>query len=137
MIHITLPDGSQREFAGPVTVAAQASGGNVLLTVSDLGPLLLPGFPKFLQRKAAAHPAKAMRSKLQNVGIRPEQQAMMNTWTEHMLDLLEQHFAVQPYLLGGHPTLADFALAGTMYGHLGRDPWPARELIAPRPHLRN
>jgi hypothetical protein len=23
-----------------------------------------------------------------------------------------------------------------MVAHLGRDPWPARELVAPRPHLR-
>lgn len=110
---------------------------NYALWEKDSGPALLPFFPKFLQRKAAAIPARAMRTKLHNVGIRPEQQAMMNGWTVNMLDLLESHFAVQPYLLGGHPTLADFSLAGPMYGHLGRDPWPARELIAPRPHLRS
>ena len=109
---------------------------NYALWEKDTGPALLPLFPKFLQRKAAAIPAKAMRGKLHNVGIRPEQADMMNAWTVNMLDLLETHFAAQPYLLGGHPTLADFSLAGSMYGHLGRDPWPARELIAPRPHLR-
>ena len=53
-----------------------------------------------------------------------------------MLDLLDAHFAAQPFLLGGHPTLADYGLVGTMYGHLGRDPWPAREMIAPRKRLR-
>ena len=110
---------------------------NYALWEKDTGPALLPCFPKFLQRQAAAYPAREMRSKLHTVGVRPEQAALMNTWTEHMLDLLEQHFSVQPYLLGGHPTLADFSLAGSMYGHLGRDPWPARELIAPRPQLRN
>ena len=32
--------------------------------------------------------------------------------------------------------LGDFGLVGTMYGHLARDPWPARELVVKRPHLR-
>ena len=36
MIHITLPDGSQREFPGPVTVAeVAASIGACLLYTSD------------------------------------------------------------------------------------------------------
>lgn len=110
---------------------------NYALWEKDTGPALLPFFPGFLQRKAAAIPARAMRGKLHNVGIRPEQADMLNAWTVNMLDLLETHFTAQPYLLGGHPTLADFSLAGSMYGHLGRDPWPARELIAPRPQLRS
>jgi hypothetical protein len=60
----------------------------------------------------------------------------MDRWTTDMLDLLDAHFAQQPYLLGAQPTLADFSLAGPMVAHLGRDPWPARELVAPRRHLR-
>jgi hypothetical protein len=60
----------------------------------------------------------------------------MDAWTAHMLDLLDAHFAQLPFLLGSRPTLADFGLVGTMYGHLGRDPWPARELVAQRVHLR-
>lgn len=59
------------------------------------------------------------------------------TWTRRMLGLLEKHFSQHAFLLGDKPSLADFSLMGTMYGHLGRDPWPARELIAPNPHLRN
>lgn len=109
---------------------------NYALWEHDAGPNLLPHFPGFLQRLAAAYPAKAMRGKLHSAGVRPEQFAVLDAWTENMLDLLERHFAAQDYLLGGHPTLADYGLVGTMYGHLGRDPWPARELVAPRPHLR-
>jgi glutathione S-transferase len=109
---------------------------NYALWEREAGPNLLPHFPPFIQRWAAAYPAKAMRSKLHSVGVRPEQLAVLDAWTQNMLDLLEQHFAAQDYLLGGHPTLADYGLVGTLYGHLGRDPWPARELIAPRPHLR-
>jgi hypothetical protein len=54
-----------------------------------------------------------------------------------MLDLLEAHFRVQPYLLGERPTIGDFGLQGPLYGHLGRDPWPKREWIAPRPAVRD
>ena len=110
---------------------------NYQLFEQEAGQALLPHFPGFMQRRAVAKIAGQLRGKLHAVGVRPQQFALMDSWAEHMLDLLEQHFAAQPYLLGGHPTLGDFALAGTMYGHLGRDPWPARELIAPRPHLRS
>lgn len=109
---------------------------NYALFERDAGSALLPHFPSFLQRKAVANVAGMLRRMLPNVGIRPEQNAVLDAWTDNMLNLLERHFAEQPFLLGGHPTLADFGLVGTMYGHLGRDPWPARELIAPRPHLR-
>ena len=39
----------------------------------------------------------------------PEQFATMDRWTTDMLDLLDAHFAQQPYLLGAQPTLADFS----------------------------
>lgn len=109
---------------------------NYALWEKEAGPNLLPHFPAFIQRLAAAYPANAMRGKLHSVGVRPEQFATLDAWAENMLDLLERHFTTQDYLLGGHPTLADYGLVGSMYGHLGRDPWPARELVAPRPYLR-
>ena len=80
--------------------------------------------------------AATLRGMLHTVGVRAEQFAVMDQWTTGMLDLLEQHFARHSYLFGERPTIGDFGLVGTMYGHLGRDPWPARELIAPRPCLR-
>ena len=109
---------------------------NYPLFEREAGAHLLPHFPAALQRKAVARVAGSLRQKLHNVGVRPEQFALLDAWTGQMLDMLERHFAAQPYLLGSRPCLADFGLVGTMYGHLGRDPWPARELIAPRPHLR-
>jgi glutathione S-transferase len=103
----------------------------------EAGQSLLPGAPGFAQKRAAAQVANSLRAMLPAVGVRPEHFAVMNEWTERMLDLIDAHFAAQPYLLGTRPTLADFGLVGTMYAHLGRDPWPARELIAPRTHLRD
>ncbi|MBK7684993.1 MAG: glutathione S-transferase family protein [Rhodocyclaceae bacterium] len=109
---------------------------NYVLFEREAGGALLPNFPAFVQRRAVAKVAATLRGMLHTVGVRAEQFAVMDQWTSAMLDLLEQHFAQHSFLFGERPTLGDFGLVGTMYGHLGRDPWPARELIAPRPHLR-
>lgn len=110
---------------------------NYPLFEHDAGNALLPGWPAFVRRLAVARIAKRLRGYLPAVGVRAEQDELLTAWTHRMLDLLEAHFQQHPFLLGAKPSLADFSLMGTMYGHLGRDPWPARELIAPRSHLRN
>ena len=38
------------------------------------------------------------------------------------LRLFEKHLAAFPYLLGGQPSLGDFAFFGPLYAHLYRDP---------------
>ena len=38
-----------------------------------------------------------------------------------LLELLEAHFAVHDYVLGGRPSLADFGLLASLYAHLYRD----------------
>jgi glutathione S-transferase len=47
---------------------------------------------------------------------------------------LEACFREHPYLLGGHPSAADYSLMGALHAHLGRDPAPRRimEVNAPR-----
>ncbi|MFZ3000620.1 MAG: glutathione S-transferase family protein [Undibacterium umbellatum] len=109
---------------------------NYALFEREAGNALLPHFPRLLKKRAVAFVANKLRGMLHAVGVRPEQHKMMNEWTINMLDLLEQHFSRHAYLFGDAPTIGDFGLVGTMYGHLGRDPWPARVLVAPRPHLR-
>ena len=42
-----------------------------------------------------------------------------------LLAALDAHFRVQPYLLGGMPTVADFGFIANFFAHLGRDPFPA------------
>lgn len=103
----------------------------------EVGDQLMPGFPRFAKNLAVDRVARMLRGMCPRVGIRPRQLDWLNRWSEDTIDLLQQHFEVHPYLLGGRPSLADFALAGPMYGHLGRDPWPAREWIAPRPAVRS
>jgi len=108
---------------------------NYRLFEADAGAGLLPGFPRFIKKRLVAYVAGKLRGYLPSVGVVPEQYELMERWTIGMLDALEQHFSAHPYLLGGRPTIADFALLGPMYGHLGRDPWPKRHLVDPRPQL--
>ena len=39
-----------------------------------------------------------------------------------LLELFEALFAEHPYLLGGQPSAADYAIMGALHAHLGRDP---------------
>ena len=41
-----------------------------------------------------------------------------------LLKVLEAHFQHHPYLLGGHPSNADYAFMGALHAHMGRDPVP-------------
>lgn len=111
-------------------------GENYALFERDAGDALAPWAPRFVKDYLVSRVARMLRGYCPRVGIVPSQYAMMEEWSIDMLDLLERHFAASPYLLGHRPTLADFGLVSTMYGHLGRDPWPKREWIDPRPALR-
>lgn len=110
---------------------------NYPLFEREVGDHLLPHFPRFARNRAAAYAANRMRAHREAVGFVPSQAEKLERWTHAMLDRLDRHFAEHPYLLGARPSLADFALTGPLYGHLGRDPWPKRELIAKRPNVRH
>lgn len=112
-------------FAENFTTVFQPEGGDALL----------PFAPRFIKNRVIATAARQMRSYLPGLGVTPGQHALIERWTLAQLDALDQHFAQHPYLLGSRPSLGDFGLIGPLYAHLGRDPYPARELIAPRPHL--
>jgi glutathione S-transferase len=109
---------------------------NYELFEREVGAHLLPRMPRVLQDRAAAYAAGKMRQHLPMVGIVPSQMPLLDRWIEDTLDQLDRHFAVHPYLLGARPSIGDFGLVAPLYGHLGRDPWPTRELIAKRPHVR-
>lgn len=101
------------------------------------GDYLLPYAPRALKNRLIARAAAQMRDFLPGLGVVPAQHACIEAWTEHMLDLLNAHFAAVPYLLGSRPSYGDFGLIGPLFAHLGRDPYPSRVLIQPRPHLKN
>ena len=109
---------------------------NFTLFEREAGDALLPWWPGFAKKRAVKVVAQKLRGMLPAVGVRPSQLGVMDAWMAHMLDVLDRHFAAHRFLFGDRPMLGDFGLVGAMYGHLGRDPWPARELVGPRPHLR-
>jgi glutathione S-transferase len=102
----------------------------------EAGSALLPWAPRFLQDFAARRARSAMCAYLEGVGIIPAQYSQIEDWARFMLGLLDRHFAAQDFLLGARPCRADFALVGTFYGHLARDPWPRDHLVAPYRALR-
>lgn len=99
------------------------------------GDALLPFAPRWLKNRLIAGGAAQMRSFLPGLGVVPEQLAQIERWTLAMLDALEVHFTTHPYLLGTRPSIGDLGLIGPLYAHLGRDPYPVRELMASRPQL--
>lgn len=101
------------------------------------GKNLLPFLPRFIRNKVSDKAfSDAMSEKLPNMGATPEQIPLLEKWTTQILNLLENHFSQYDYVLGGRPTVADYALLGLMQGHLNRDPWPKREWLDPRPSLQ-
>jgi len=101
------------------------------------GKNLLPFAPRFIRNKISDKAfLQGMTKHMPNMGVIPEQVALLETWTSNLLDLLEIHFSQYGYLLGERPTVADFGLLGPMFGHLNRDPWPKREWLDPRPNLQ-
>lgn len=99
------------------------------------GDNLLPFAPRFLKNRVIASIARVLRGFLPGLGVEPAQNPTIEAWSVAMCDALNAHFSQHPYLLGTRPSLGDFGLIGPLYAHLGRDPYPARELIGPRRHL--
>ena len=62
------------------------------------------------------------------VGVTAATGPVIEAHTRELLEALEAHFAEHPWLLGGHPSLADCALMGPLYGHLYNDAVPGRLL---------
>lgn len=54
-----------------------------------------------------------------------------------LLKILDEHLSEYGYLLGDRPSLADFALAGPLYGHGFNDPWSAEILEVNAPQVCN
>ncbi len=51
------------------------------------------------------------------------------------LDAFDAHLAIHPYVLGGHPTLADFGLMAPLYAHLYRDPYSGKLMKTRAPRV--
>ena len=86
-----------------------------------------------LQPAAAGRFAERMQGTLPFLGISPATAPAIEAHLRDLLDLLEAHFAVHPFLLGERMSLADCALMGPLYAHLYLDAVPGRLLRATAP----
>ena len=67
-----------------------------------------------------------MRHAAMVFGVTDESKVVVEALYLELLDALNAHFEIHPYLLGAKPCIGDFGLIAPLYAHLGRDPHPAR-----------
>jgi glutathione S-transferase len=98
------------------------------------GAVLAAGAPGSVRRMAGAaffenafgisdtriHP-KGVYAGLVQLGVDEHTEPAWQASQHRLLGLLEAHFAVHDYVLGGRPSLADFGLLAPLYAHLYRD----------------
>lgn len=65
-----------------------------------------------------------MRKATQHFGAKADRLADIENAYLEFLSLFDKHLSQFPFILGSRPTIADYALFGPMYAHLGRDPYP-------------
>lgn len=125
------------EFWLPLAMHARWSHAeNLPLFLHDVGAGLVPGFPRWVRNLVGRNHARLMRNHLPRLGITAESAPLIDRFAQIQLDGLNDHFKHHRFLFGDRPSLGDYGLIAPLYAHLGRDPWPKRELIAPRPHLK-
>merc|ERR1712061_325610 len=68
------------------------------------------------------------------IGVNQDTIPTIEEWYVRLIDAFDEHLRFHHYVLGGRPTLADFAFMGPFFGHLCRDPIPYKmtRLRAPR-----
>lgn len=99
---------------------------NIAFLRDEFGASLAPPGSDQATRDATFDMAsKAMRKACTSFGVTPDSAALVEASFLEFLELFSAHLAHAPYLLGGAPTLGDYALFAPLFAHLGRDPYPA------------
>jgi glutathione S-transferase len=102
----------------------------------EFGKVVWPKMPAFLRAIVGRRLAARFKGFLPILGITDKTIPAIEQWYEdHVLFHLNEHFSQHDYLLGGAPTLGDFALMGPLYAHLYRDPAPGKIMRQKAPYL--
>jgi len=89
----------------------------------EFGKIAFPSMPAFIRRFVGKRLGAKFRSFVPMLGITETSIPAIEDWYEnHVLPLLDTHFAKHDYLLGAKPCVGDFGLMGPLYAHLYRDP---------------
>ncbi|WP_293747151.1 glutathione S-transferase family protein [uncultured Paraglaciecola sp.] len=91
----------------------------------EFGKVIAPNMPSFIRAFIGKKIGAKFKGFVPLLGITDKSIPAIEDWYEnHVLPLLDKHFAEHDYLLGSKPCLGDFGLMGPLYAHLYRDPEP-------------
>jgi len=107
---------------------------NRAFAIEEFGRLSAPGASADEQRAIGEKLSGPFAGALPALGIDGATQAAIEASYHGFLAELECHLTSHAHVLGGRPSLADFALLGPLYAHLYRDPASGRLMksVAPR-----
>ena len=97
--------------------------------------VLPSGLPREAEASAFDHASGRMRMAAAVFGVNPQTYDLVEENYTQFLSLMEDHLRDHPFMLGGHPTIADYGLIGAMYAHLGRDPAPLHLMQTQAPNV--
>ena len=103
--------------------------------VAEFGRASYIGVDRNERNAAGARMMAYFSATLPNLGGSPETAPAIEAEYLELLELLDQHFQHVPYLLGGHPSIADFGFMAPLFAHLGRDPAPASIMALRAPNV--
>lgn len=84
--------------------------------------VLPSGLPREAEDAAFLQASGRMRQAGAAFGVNPATFALVEERYTLFLQLFEDHLRAVPFILGGHPTIADYGMIGPLHAHLGRDP---------------
>ncbi len=84
---------------------------------------------------AAVKMTERMSGSLPFLGITDKTRGAIDGWYDQLLNLMDSHLAEQRFIMGNRISLADLALIGPFYPHLGRDPVPAARMRERAPRV--
>jgi glutathione S-transferase len=90
--------------------------------LAEFGRNAAPNAPAEEQVRIGRKVGERFRSFVPRIGVSEETLAGIEAHYEGFLADFSAHLRGQPFLLGGRPSLGDFALYGPLYAHLYRDP---------------
>ncbi len=108
---------------------------NLPFIYGEFGNLMFPRLPVFLQRKVGKKLGGRFRGAVPRLGITEKAIPALESWYEGLLGELNEHFLHHDFLLGQHPTIADFGFIGPFYAHLYRDPAPGKLMRESAPRV--
>lgn len=102
----------------------------------EFGKVIAPNMPGFIRAFFGKKIGAKFKGFVPLLGITDKSIPAIEDWYEnHVLPLLDKHFAEYDYLLGSKPCVGDFGLMGPLYAHLYRDPEPGSIMKERAPNL--